>query len=631
MGLVSSAKETKSSGRGMGFLFVFFPDHNNNDDSPSPSSPATSTSTSTTLFRSRSSRLLLSKAQSTISICILLLLLTLFLFTLSTFEPSSGFPAVSPRRFLLNREFTGPRRPPDRFALQGMGTLFLRGTRSMHDLLVAHVASDTTERDLRLFVRLLHRSGVTSRSDVVLLFDSRRFNVLIEEENNSFTKLVNLYRNSNRTDSVLGFGFNLSRFTKNQSKKETSEPLWGKKTHRDNNETELTHGSPNPQSQSASSSSSPSSSSLSPPSNLPPASPPSLPVDSSSTANSPDPAVPDRFALQGMGTLFLRGTRSMHDLLVAHVASDTTERDLRLFVRLLHRSGVTSRSDVVLLFDSRRFNVLIEEENNSFTKLVNLYRNSNRTDSVLGFGFNLSRFTKNQSKKETSEPLWGKKTHRDNNETELTHGSVVGFDVAELDPENSLSGFMDHVPLTLRRWACYPMLLGRVRRNFKHVMLVDAKSSLFLGDPFTRIRNRSPESVLFFSKHNSNNKINPAVIIGGAKGIRRLSSAMHTEIARATMQQQQQQHRRKSSVSESGVVSQLVGNVHMTKGFEVVGPSEVIAEASSLAELRTRNSASSLKSRDIIQRGNSNHFDITATIMKRICSSELDSSVYSYC
>ncbi|KAJ0245873.1 hypothetical protein HA466_0182760 [Hirschfeldia incana] len=443
MGLISSTKETKNSGRGMGFLFVFFPDHHNNDGSPSSSSPAT------TLFRTRSSRLLLSKAQSTISICILLLLLTLFLFTLSTFEPSSGFPAVSPRRFLLTRDVAGTRRPPS-----------------------------------------------------------------------------------------------------------------------------------------------------------------------------------NRFALQGMGTLFMRGTKSMHDLIVAHIASDTTEDDLRLFVRLLHRSGVTSKSDVVLLFsNSQRFSRLIEEENNSFSKLVDLYLNSNQTDSV--WGFNLSRFTKNQSKN-TSEPIWGKKIHRANNESdELTHGSVVGFDVAELDPENSLSGFMDHVPITLRRWACYPMLLGRLRRNFKHVMLVDAKTSLLLGDPFTRIRNRSPESVLFFSKHT--NKINPAVIIGGAKGIRRLSSAMHTEIARATMER-----KRKSSVSESGVLSQLVGNVHMMKGIEVVGTSEVIAEASSLAELRTRNSASAaaaspIKSRDIIQRGNSNHFDITATIMKRICSSELDSSVYSYC
>ncbi|KAG5399747.1 hypothetical protein IGI04_014354 [Brassica rapa subsp. trilocularis] len=444
MGLISSTKETKNSGRGMGFLFVFFPDHNN-DDSPSPSpSPAT------TLFRSRSSRLLLSIAQSTISICILLLLLTLFLFTLSTFEPSSGFPAVSPRRFLLTRDVAG-------------------GARG---------------------------------------FINRR----------------------------------------------------------------------------------------------------------------------NRYALQGMGTLFLRGTKSMHDLIVAHIPSDTTEDDLRLFVRLLHRSGVTSRSDVVLLFNSQRFNKLIEEENISFSKLVNLYRNSNQTETDSVWGFNLTRFTKNQlTKKDTSEPIWGKKTHRANNNEsdELTHGSVVGFDVAELDPENSLSGFMDHVPVALRRWACYPMLLGRLRRSFKHVMLVDAKISLILGDPLTRVRNRSPESVLFFSasKHSSN-KINPAVIIGGAKGIRRLSSAMHTEIVRAMMQQQQQ-HKRKSSVSESGVLSQLVGNVHMRKGFEVVGPSEVIAEASS-----TRNSAAlSLKSRDIVQRGNSNHFDITATIMKRICSSELDSSV----
>ncbi|VVB06036.1 unnamed protein product [Arabis nemorensis] len=350
----------------------------------------------------------------------------------------------------------------------------------------------------------------------------------------------------------------------------------------------------------------------------------------------------NRFALQGMGTLFLRGTKSMHDLVVAHIASDTTPEDLRLFMRLLHRSGVTSRSDVVLLFNSvTRFGGLIEEENDSFLKLVDAHRNSsNQIDSV--WGFNPTRFMKKQSKKETtSEPIWGKKTHRVSNfndsalneteSAELTHGSVVGFDVTELDPENSLSGFMDHVPISLRRWACYPMLLGRIRRSFKHVMLVDANTGLFLGDPLTRIRNRSPESVLFFStKHSSSKKtseINPAVLIGGAKGIRRLASAMHTEIVRATMVQ----HKKKNSVSESVVLSQLVGNVHMTKDFEVVVTSESVAEASSLAELRTRNSAaSSIKNHDIIQRGNSNN--IMAIIMKRICSSELDSSsVYSYC
>ncbi|CAH8384684.1 unnamed protein product [Eruca vesicaria subsp. sativa] len=337
----------------------------------------------------------------------------------------------------------------------------------------------------------------------------------------------------------------------------------------------------------------------------------------------------NRFALQGMGTLFLRGTKSMHDLIVAHIPSDTTEEDLRLFLRLLHRSGVTSKSDVVLLTNSgRSFNGLVREENHSFLKLVDLYRNNlNRTESV--WGFNHSRFIKNQSGNDTSEPIWGKtKTKTHNNETELiTHGSVVSFDVAELDPENSLSGFMDHVPITLRRWACYPMLLGRVRRSFKHVMLVDAKTSLIIGDPLTRIRNRThrPESVILFSnkhKKTTSESVNPAVIIGGARGIRRLSSAMHTEIVRAAMMQR----KKRSSVSESAVLSQLVGSVHLTKGIEVVGMSEVVAEASSLAELRTRNSAAaSVRDCDMILRGNV----MAAVIMKRVCS--LDSSVYSYC
>ncbi|KAJ4885097.1 hypothetical protein Rs2_35190 [Raphanus sativus] len=456
MGLISSVKETKNSGRGLGFLLVFFPDHND-------LSPSSSPETKTTLFRTRSSRLLLSKAQSTISICILLLFLTLFLFTFSTFEPSSP---RSHRRFLLTRTVSVAK--TRRLALQRMGTLFLRGTKCMHGLVVAHIPSDTADEDLRLFMRLLHRSGVTSRSDVVLLFNSP----------SSATRLTNL----------------------------------------------------------------------------------------------------------------------------------------------------------------------VEEENDSFLKLVEVHRTSNsshQNDSVLGF--NLTRFMKKQSKKDISEPIWGKRIHRvndsaSNESTELTHGSVVGFDVTELDPENSLSGFIEHVPISLRRWACYPMLLGRVRRNYKHVMLVDAKTSLFVGDPLTRVRNRSPESVLFFSSSNSKHsnkkgsEINPAVLLGGAKGVRRLSSAMHTEIVRVAMQQQQQQHKRKSFVSESVVLSQLVGNVHMTKNIEVIGPSESIAEASSVTELSTRNSAvASVKSHDIIQRGSSNRLDIMAIIMKRICSFELDSSVYSYC
>ncbi|MBA0804122.1 hypothetical protein Gohar_014273, partial [Gossypium harknessii] len=59
------------------------------------------------------------------------------------------------------------------------------------------------------------------------------------------------------------------------------------------------------------------------------------------------------------------------------------------------------------------------------------------------------------------EPIWGKKgrgnyssSNEDESEsTRLIYGSVVGFDVNELDPENSLGGFLDYIPLSLRRWA----------------------------------------------------------------------------------------------------------------------------------------------------------------------------------
>ena len=137
-------------------------------------------------------------------------------------------------------------------------------------------------------------------------------------------------------------------------------------------------------------------------------------------------------------------------------------------------------------------------------------------------------------------------------------------------------------------------------------MLVDPKTSLFLSDPLTRIRNRIPESVLFFSKHSGkkSSDVIPVILIDGAKGIRRLSSSMHTEIVRATIQLQ---HKKKNSVTESVVLSQLVGNVHMTKNFEVVTSESV---------------ASLIKNHDIIQRGggNSNHIIyIMAIIMKRIC------------
>ncbi|KAJ6749803.1 hypothetical protein OIU85_000437 [Salix viminalis] len=365
------------------------------------------------------------------------------------------------------------------------------------------------------------------------------------------------------------------------------------------------------------------------------------------------------FALQGMGKLYRRGTRAMSDLVVAHVIEETNEAEFRLFLRVLHRSGLTARADVVFVFPSSlfaaKFESLIQEENDSFWKLVNYYRQLNRTshDSVSASNFDVNQFLKS-GKKQMGEPLWGKRIRVDGNGNSsesgegegelnlLSYGSVVGFEASELDPENSLAGFLDHVPMSLRRWACYPMLLGRVRRNFKHVMLVDVKKVVFLRDPLGRVRNRSPESVYIgikqescSNKHSrknsektqSNCQVNSAMLMGGTRGIRRLSSAMLTEIARAAMQ-----HKKKSSVTESGILTQLVGKVHMLKNIDLITSTESIPGMSSL----TASNSSLWNNFSIIQlggngNGNGNYDMINSIIIKQICSWEVESSVYRDC
>ncbi|KAK3217870.1 hypothetical protein Dsin_011840 [Dipteronia sinensis] len=360
-------------------------------------------------------------------------------------------------------------------------------------------------------------------------------------------------------------------------------------------------------------------------------------------------------ALQGMGVLYRRGTRAVNDFIIGHVAEDTTVDEFRLFLRVIHRSGLSSKSDMAFLYSSSsslsKFGSVIEEENDSFSKLIRHYKESNNTSKRnSALRFDVTQFVKSV-KKDMGEPLWGKRIRGNfNNSTEdrgdsgeltqLSYGSILGFEVNELDPENSLAGFLDHVPMSLRRWACYPMLLGRVRRNFKHIMLVDVRKLIILGDPLVRVRTQTPESVFISLKQESvsNNKhskrnsdktqphyqANSAVLMGGARGVRRLSTAMLTEIVRASMQ-----HKKKSSVTESGILSQLVANEHILKNIHLVTSTESIPEASSLIESRSSSSQAIV----MMQRGNSDYeVDYYSIIMKQICSCEaVDSSVYKNC
>ncbi|MCD7465321.1 hypothetical protein HAX54_001037 [Datura stramonium] len=287
-------------------------------------------------------------------------------------------------------------------------------------------------------------------------------------------------------------------------------------------------------------------------------------------------------ALQGMGSLYRKGTRAMSDLIVAHVVESVTVKELKWFTRLLYRSKITSKSDILFIFPSKSvpFDTAIAEENSSFLKHFHGYKENffNSTSNFDATHFFISRKKANES----SEPIWGRKKgsnfskeeEDDGTEsTRVSYGSVVGFYADELDPENSLTGFLDHVPMNLRRWACYPMLLGRIRRNFKHIMLVDVKEMFTLSDPLSRVL----VSTVTQSNHlrkNSNHKrqANPAIIMGGSRGIRRLSNAMLMEIVRESMQQKK---KKKNSVTESVLFNQLVGNEFILKNVDLISLTEL--------------------------------------------------------
>ncbi|KAH7296997.1 hypothetical protein KP509_26G048200 [Ceratopteris richardii] len=202
----------------------------------------------------------------------------------------------------------------------------------------------------------------------------------------------------------------------------------------------------------------------------------------------------------------------MSELVIAHISEATQPEELRVFLRTTYRSGVFARADVVFLFSPNALSTsmvnVIYEEHYSFRKILfmaseNLYdHNSDNSSGAATFmfpsagsmisSFNLAAYRRNDSENvSSSQPFWGSYStdYFQFSKTQLAEafrwGSVVGFDTSDLNAEDALQGFFDHPPVMLRRWPCYQMLLGMVRRRFKHVLLVDVGSVVFLGDPFS--------------------------------------------------------------------------------------------------------------------------------------------------
>lgn len=319
-------------------------------------------------------------------------------------------------------------------------------------------------------------------------------------------------------------------------------------------------------------------------------------------------------ALEGMGTLYRKGTRGMPELVVAHLSETTTSEDLRVFLRALHRSGLPARADVIFLFPSRslavEFAAVIHEEEIYFQRLLAKYqpRSSearNPTDlegirqpelSIFHHNAYFQSLSVVDSEKATKYSVWGKVHNQTSSKTADSEvvqeeqvdedgvnphfGAVVGFDVQELDPDDTLTAFLDSPSLNHRRWICYQILLGMIRHKYRHVFLTEVSGVVILKDIFLQLKKKDMGLHLFHtgkswsfiesqSKKNETNNvremdgsaaigmlesvygkglwnsldveekckkvISTGVILGGMRPVRSLTTAMATEIVRVAL------------------------------------------------------------------------------------------------
>ncbi|OAE30004.1 hypothetical protein AXG93_3893s1110 [Marchantia polymorpha subsp. ruderalis] len=242
-------------------------------------------------------------------------------------------------------------------------------------------------------------------------------------------------------------------------------------------------------------------------------------------------------ALHGLGVTFRKGSRAMSELVVAHVEEATTADDLRLFLRTLHRSGVTARADVVLLFPSSPVpkvlaDVVNEEERSWWEIMLQLQSTAAPHSSKESSGeatedssanregrnlqeapstpvhvefpdsnsslssFHATAFWKAREEgKPRGDAFWGGSTARSDGMTTAVDwgdwGSVVGFEMQDLDSDEALKGFIEEPPARLRRWISYQMLLGMVKSKFRSVLLAAVGEVLVMGDVLAVTRKKT--------------------------------------------------------------------------------------------------------------------------------------------
>ncbi|KAG0583489.1 hypothetical protein KC19_3G140400 [Ceratodon purpureus] len=309
-------------------------------------------------------------------------------------------------------------------------------------------------------------------------------------------------------------------------------------------------------------------------------------------------------ALEGMGMLFRKGTRAMPQLIVAHLGESTTPEDLRLFLRGLHRSGMPSRADVVLLFPFRpvpeNFTAVIREEEDYFQKLlakahIKGAHTGARKPMAIADGrvqnpklspFNSAAYTRTPSITEFGKgpSIWAKhrnETKGPNSEEEeespLHYGAVVGFDVQELDPDDALSGFLDSPSIHLRRWVCYQILLGMVRHRYRHVMLSEVAGVVILKDVLAPLKKKDSSLHLYYTgqRWSDAETVDTDSVVKGSSADRNTSNVMESVYGRSFWNSLEEEDKGRKVIS----TGMIIGGIRPVRSVATAMATEIVRVA----------------------------------------------------
>ncbi|CAM6101161.1 unnamed protein product [Calypogeia fissa] len=392
-------------------------------------------------------------------------------------------------------------------ALFGMGMTFRKGSRAMSELVVAHLQDTTTPTEFRLFLRTLHRSGVTGRADIVFLFPSLSSSAHLVDDNTDGNQLTRILTEEEESFWRIMRQQHFPAPAHDHGARKTSKKLSTKRSSSSNNVANessvfmlpnssigvlnltghpsggLTapHGKKTMQSKRSDHGTK------------------SSPSDAIHSTLNAAAIVVDRKDSKKWNHTILGPSQIMHGTLTHETADsegrDSDKENSRRLSTAHINSSPSENSPGSTVLSTRKpicpFNFLAFWES--------------RKEGIPGKGRQLRDRIMWKTDKQDLHHGSGSTSTVDEDMTLSVKwgdwGSIAGFEMQDLEQDEAIAGFIDNPPSQLRRWMCYKMLLGMVKRQYRTVILTEVSQVFIMGDIMAPTRDPSfGSSVYLFSE-----------------------------------------------------------------------------------------------------------------------------------